>query len=107
MIPGAGNDIIRFKQFQLSREHAQHVFRHLFVINKAHQLPFFTLLQALGNFLQVAFRNVVIQVQFGIARKLYGIRIEGVGFEDGKYFTQGIADYIVEQDDIVFFSFRR
>ena len=62
-----------FFEVELLQQKQQKVIGHLRVVHKANGLSFFALLQAFFNFFEERQREVVVEVEFGIARKFEGI----------------------------------
>ena len=73
----------------------------LVVVDETDRRPGPSLLEALGNLLDVALVKVVVEVEPRVPRDFDGVRLELVEGEDGEDVLQAIADHVVQQDHVL------
>ena len=66
--------------------------------------PFFSIFQTFGNFLHQAFRNIVIDIEFGIAGNFQGKGLMNIVIEIEKNVVKAKPDDIIEHYHVLFLS---
>ena len=101
VVPVARDDAGGGGHLHLPQQSRQHVFRHVAVVQNAHVFSLLAFFQSAFHPVHHAARHVVVHVQGGVAGRLEGEGVEGLGFEEAEDDGQCVPDDVFQKHDPV------
>ena len=91
-------------KFHLFHDEFEQIGWHFTIVNKPDRYSYFTLFEAEFHLFHETLRDIVVNIQLGIAGNFNGISLEMIVIENGENIIQTKPNNIVNQNDVLFIS---